>query len=108
MDKESIHYLDNVGPVAIAIDKCTHEVLILIKTPVGVVTESLDREKALRLGIELVRVSGKTFRFTAEEGHHDCEIPGSRGRCGGRDPCDALGARDGCGEAPTGVRAVSE
>jgi hypothetical protein len=60
----NIHYLDNVGELALGVDKESHDMVLMLKTPLGVVSSELTKERALQLGIALIRYSGQKFRFT--------------------------------------------
>lgn len=60
---DTVSHLDSVGPIGLGVDRETHEILIMTKTPVGAISESLTKEQALELGVKLVRISGVRFRF---------------------------------------------
>lgn len=66
-EMEGISYLDTIGELVVGVDKATHEIVIIMKTPVGMVSTSVSKERALALGVALVRYSGKTFRFKPEQ-----------------------------------------
>lgn len=116
-DPSKVHFLENVGPIGLGVDKESHEILMLLRTPVGVLSEALTRERALQLGIELIRISGQRFRFQAAGPSPDSEeVPNDaqRSRSGGgdrgagaggeqREPSDGSGdraARGALGLAP--------
>lgn len=97
-DDGSVQYLDNIGELGLGVDKASHELVIMLKTPVGLVSSSLTKERALQLGIALVRYSGQTFRFenppvVGPPPELTQENEDAKNSCNGGGPgfCDGLG-----------------
>jgi hypothetical protein len=66
-EDESVQFLEGIGDVGLGVDKETHDLLLMVRTGMGIVNVSLTKERSLQLGIALIRHSGRTFRFTKPE-----------------------------------------
>lgn len=64
---EKYHLIETVGHTQIAVDKETHEITLMIKTQIGMLTQSMSPEKATQLGVELIRAGGMLFNFATVE-----------------------------------------
>jgi hypothetical protein len=76
---------DPVGPITIYLDPETHDIVLAVSTDIGKVAASITPEQALRLGVELIRESGKRHTFKQEPKN---EKPSSSDDS---DPSDGLG-----------------
>jgi len=65
---------ETVGPISLYLDEESRDIVLAIKTDIGVVSTSLMVEQATRLGIELIRESGKRY-VTKPEKERKNEIP---------------------------------
>jgi hypothetical protein len=96
--KGSLHYLENFGRIGLAADRETHDLILMLNTDIGAVSEPISKERALQIGIALVRYSGQRFRFAPEKPTVVGPPPESRQEK--RDDSDSSGNGDVPGDGP--------
>ena len=69
--------IDQIGPIFVYRDPKTQDVVLAVQTEIGKVAANLTAERALQVGVALVRESGQRRAFTSEE-KHDEEIEPDR------------------------------
>ena len=60
--QDNVEFLEGVGEVGLGVDTETLDLVLMVKTPIGIVRVSQTKERALQLGIALIRYSGQRFR----------------------------------------------